>query len=289
MKKFVLFLFIFAVLIISPFLWVRMARPARTAVSHQLAQGTTYQRIILEEPDVVAHVVTVDLTQTAVSFQVTPTDTQGSFAPLKTTAFLRQFNEQIAINGSFYQEDRATGALTPIGQVIADGQLLVNGRSRYPTLCISSDQQISISNNQACAANSQQGIAGNVLVVENGEPLNSRLARYPGRANAFQPQPRTAVALNEAETTLWLVVIDGRQPNYSVGMTMDTLAAFLVDLGAHTALNLDGGGSSTLVTQSWRGPVIRNSPIHNGIPTLQRPVPTHLGLSLEPVGSINAE
>jgi exopolysaccharide biosynthesis protein len=44
-----------------------------------------------------------------------------------------------------------------------------------------------------------------------------------------------------------LVVVDGRQPSHSIGMTLLELAKLMQDLGAKAALNLDGGGSSEMV------------------------------------------
>jgi len=46
---------------------------------------------------------------------------------------------------------------------------------------------------------------------------------------------------------LWLVVVDGRQPPHSNGMTLPELASLFEALGATEALNLDGGGSSVMV------------------------------------------
>ena len=46
---------------------------------------------------------------------------------------------------------------------------------------------------------------------------------------------------------LVLVVVDGRSPGYSAGVTLTGLAQIMGDLGATTAYNLDGGGSSTMV------------------------------------------
>lgn len=57
--------------------------------------------------------------------------------------------------------------------------------------------------------------------------------------------PRTAVGITPYGEVL-LVVVDGRQPRYSTGMTLAELAKFLLDLGAKDAINLDGGGSSTV-------------------------------------------
>ena len=56
--------------------------------------------------------------------------------------------------------------------------------------------------------------------------------------------PRTAAGIR-ADGTLLLVVVDGRQP-VSRGVDLEQLAALMVDLGAEEALNLDGGGSSSL-------------------------------------------
>ncbi|MDB5097331.1 MAG: PhosphodieSPTER glycosidase [Cyanobacteria bacterium RYN_339] len=65
---------------------------------------------------------------------------------------------------------------------------------------------------------------------------------------AYGRAPRTAVGLTE-DGKYMLVCIDGHQPGYSVGATLTELAWTMKDLGATEALNLDGGGSSTLWMQ----------------------------------------
>ncbi len=57
--------------------------------------------------------------------------------------------------------------------------------------------------------------------------------------------PRTAVAKLKDGKFL-MVTVDGRQPGVSVGMNLQELAAFLLELGASEAMNLDGGGSTTM-------------------------------------------
>jgi hypothetical protein len=57
--------------------------------------------------------------------------------------------------------------------------------------------------------------------------------------------PRTAIASLPDNKAL-LVVVDGRQPALSVGMSLDELARLMIELGAVDAINLDGGGSSTM-------------------------------------------
>jgi exopolysaccharide biosynthesis protein len=77
--------------------------------------------------------------------------------------------------------------------------------------------------------------------------------------------PRTAIGLDRQRQTLLLFVVDGRQPNYSEGITLPELAQVAIEYGADEAFNLDGGGSSTLVIEDRQGrPQVLNSPIHAG-------------------------
>lgn len=73
-----------------------------------------------------------------------------------------------------------------------------------------------------------------------------------------------------------MVVADGRQPGYSAGMTLDALTAVFEQLGAHAAINLDGGGSSTLAARVDGDVRALNRPIHTGIPGRERPVANQL-------------
>lgn len=65
--------------------------------------------------------------------------------------------------------------------------------------------------------------------------------------------PRTAIGV-DAEGQILLVTVDGRQPGYSVGLKLLPLAKLMQHLGAVSALNLDGGGSTTM----WAKGRVRN-------------------------------
>ena len=56
------------------------------------------------------------------------------------------------------------------------------------------------------------------------------------------------------------VVVDGRSPGYSTGVTMTEFAQIFQDLGATVAYNLDGGGSATL----WFNGELVNDPLGKG-------------------------
>jgi exopolysaccharide biosynthesis protein len=98
--------------------------------------------------------------------------------------------------------------------------------------------------------------------------------------------PRTAVATNQQGDKLWIVVVDGRQPYYSEGVTLAELTQIFIEFGVYTALNLDGGGSTTLVVSIGGKPTLLNSPIHTRIPTRQRPVANHLGIYALPLRGV---
>lgn len=88
--------------------------------------------------------------------------------------------------------------------------------------------------------------------------------------------PRTAIGIDYDTNRLFLLVVDGRQ-DFSRGLTMVELAERMVTLGADEALNLDGGGSSTLVARKTNGRVgVVNSPSDGG----QRRVPNGLEITV---------
>lgn len=86
--------------------------------------------------------------------------------------------------------------------------------------------------------------------------------------------PRTAVGVSADGHTLILLVIDGRQPAHSVGVTLPELADLMLELGAHDAINLDGGGSTSFYLRRADGSVVTNQPSGGK----WRPVANHLGI-----------
>jgi len=86
-------------------------------------------------------------------------------------------------------------------------------------------------------------IGGGPALVRAGKPVFRHFEFFS--TDQLARNPRTAVG-QLADGRIILVVVDGRQPGYSVGMTNFDLAQALVRLGAVTASGLDGGGSSTM-------------------------------------------
>ena len=104
--------------------------------------------------------------------------------------------------------------------------------------------------------NAKTAISGGPLLVQNGKAQKIRSA--PDAAyelsSMLERHPRTAFGWNDR--SFFLVQVDGRQKDLSLGMTLDELSAYLVKLGCTDAMNLDGGGSSSL----WFEGKVRNNP-----------------------------
>ncbi len=101
--------------------------------------------------------------------------------------------------------------------------------------------------------------------------------------------PRTALGLSQDRKHLFVLTIDGRQPGYSVGALDWETAAWLLLVGAHDGINMDGGGSTTLVMQDSTGGAVRlNKPSAVADSGRERTVGSHFGVFAKPVpGFIN--
>jgi len=88
-------------------------------------------------------------------------------------------------------------------------------------------------------------IGGNPVLIKDGELAWNNLH---GPHSIFNAHPRTGVGIR-GDGKVLLVTVDGRRPRYSRGMTMIKFARLMQSLGARWALNLDGGGSTTMVVK----------------------------------------
>jgi exopolysaccharide biosynthesis protein len=89
-------------------------------------------------------------------------------------------------------------------------------------------------------------VSGGPLLLWNGKRIEEPEVESISRVFFLARHPRTAVGVR-ADGTLLFVTVDGRQPQESVGMSLPELTDLLLELGAVSAVNLDGGGSTTMV------------------------------------------
>lgn len=89
-------------------------------------------------------------------------------------------------------------------------------------------------------------LASGPRLVDNGAVS---LSIDPNSSRARERAPRTAIAIDRTMTKVFMVTVDGRAEGYSKGMNLTEFAQYLVKLGAFKALNLDGGGSTTMLAR----------------------------------------
>lgn len=97
----------------------------------------------------------------------------------------------------------------------------------------------------------EEAIGGGPALLNDGKVNITAIEEGFGGSVLTARHPRTAVGsyVRDKRPYLVLFVVDGRQPEYSMGMTLPELAQTLKDLGCTQAINLDGGGSSTFVVK----------------------------------------
>lgn len=98
-------------------------------------------------------------------------------------------------------------------------------------------------------------VGGRDVLVQDGEAQD-----WEGESNN-EAAPRTAVGFSRDGQEMYILTVDGRQAS-SAGVTLTELATMMADLGAYNALNLDGGGSTTLLAREAgeSDPELINSP-----------------------------
>ena len=130
--------------------------------------------------------------------------------------------------------------------------------------------------------NIKMAVTGSAILVKDGS-IPPKFSYVSSDTNGRHP--RTAVGSSRSGKELLLVTVDGRQ-NSSMGMTLNELAELMISLGAYNALNLDGGGSTTMVTKE---------PLKSNINIVNRPsdgsarrISTAIGVfSVFPTGALD--
>jgi exopolysaccharide biosynthesis protein len=217
-------------------------------------------------------------------FLVTPPGNFGNILCSRTTSkFLEEFKLHVAINGGYYRyldANFSPAAYCPNGGsplrvtdfAASRGKIYSPHRTLQPTLYIRRRNQVSFSTEDAMVFNA---ISGDRMLVQSGKIVKNL-------ADAA-PNPRTAIAIGRNARWLILMVVDGRQPGYSEGVTLPELAQLILSHGALEAVNMDGGGSSAMVIRGVDGkPRLLNSPIDQSKPGRERAVANHLGLFMLP-------
>jgi exopolysaccharide biosynthesis protein len=163
--------------------------------------------------------------------------------------------------------------ITNAGIVISSGRLVSPPNPRFDALALYKDGRLAIVRQEAidnieeidCAVGGFYRILGAGETEERAKRMRER-------------HPRSAAGVSADGRRLYFLVIDGRRAS-SIGATEEETAILLRALGSWDGLNFDGGGSSALALRQEDGAVrIVNTPIHNGIPGMERAVAGCIGV-----------
>ncbi|MBX7058894.1 MAG: phosphodiester glycosidase family protein [Leptospirales bacterium] len=265
-----------------------LARPQPEDLSLELHPGLRYLRKSLQAPRrMVVHTLIIDLRQPDLHFAISrPTLSAGSEYRAQT---VQEYAEErglfAAMNGDFflpwhyrrpwdYYPHRGE-PVSPNGPVLSEGiEYPIRVRPPVSTAYFTRENRISFDRRPIAAWNA---ISGQPLLLKDGQ-LSVHLQ---GESPVYydRPHPRSAIGIDASGARMIWMVIDGRQPGYSMGARILDLVALMREQGAVTVMNLDGGGSSTLVARNATGELqALNAPIHHNLPGPQRPVANALGL-----------
>jgi exopolysaccharide biosynthesis protein len=178
-----------------------------------------------------------------------------------TSAIAADHNAVFAINGDYYGF-RDTGIVIRNGVVYRDEGARL-GLAFYRDGTVKVYDETSTTAERLVADGVWNTLSFGPAVLENGGIVDGiedvEVDTNFGNHSIQGEQPRTAVGVIDTNHLVF-VVVDGRSPGYSAGVTMTGLAEILQGLGATTAYNLDGGGSSTMY---FNGELV-NNPLGQG-------------------------
>ena len=231
-------------------------------------------------------VAEIDLTHPKVRLRVSPggpdPDGPGEWQTtlMPPTRIAAREKMDLVVNGDFFRARgvkdaegtnsafRAENWSAVSGPAVTDGKAWATGANRRPCLVVSRNQEVTIEMRDRPNPDDWEVVAGNTMLVEAGVAVpHTNQLRHP----------RTAVGLDAKRTKLVILVVDGRKPGTAIGMSYDELAAEMIRLGCHQALNLDGGGSSVMAI---RDPVRAEfRPLNEPTDGRERAVANVLGVS----------
>ena len=211
-----------------------------------------------------------------------------------TSQVARKHDFDITINASFFAAPTAReiygqkihyfvgNCAWPEGWHYSSGKLFGQPKTaRFrATMIVHRDNKVSFADTlQALPADTEFAVSGNAMMLKEGKPT-------PPAVDHMR-HPRSAVGLSADSRTLYVIAVDGRQEQHSRGVTLAELANIFIQFGAHNAINLDGGGSTSLVIKDKVTGVfaIANQP--SDVSTLklplrfERPVVDVVGIKIE--------
>ena len=158
-----------------------------------------------------------------------------------TKNYIENYNAVVGVNADFY--NMTNGA--PIGALVMEG-VEYHGVASENFFAILKDGTAVIGSPAEYASYKdqiQEAVGGSMYLVKDGKSVVNGTSDYYNSRHS-----RTCIGIT-AEGKVVLMVLDGRQEPFSAGGSAEELAQIMLDAGCETAINLDGGGSTTFVAK----------------------------------------
>jgi len=240
------------------------------------ANGIDYFHGKISSPALEFHALKIDLFAQELEIVVKGgANQENQTQSIKVSTFVRDNNLQAGINATPFDivSSKEGRAIQNVGIVISNGKTIAPPNPTYDALIFYKDGKAAIVNQSTI--NTTENIANTVggfhQILTGGTPAQRTQDKKA-------KHPRSVAGISQDGKYLYLAVIDGRR-TASVGTSEEETALLLRSLGSWDALNLDGGGSTTLALRFADGKVkVVNTPIHGGIPHKERAVASCIGV-----------
>lgn len=223
------------------------------------------------------HVIEIDVTAPGVAFRMQPSNgaLPGEVTRATTRGFVNSINAQIGINGDFYdtnppypsQGGQFFTDVVHAGASNGDQYSPNNGGESIFNINVLNQPRIVQANGPSTNV---EGIPLYNAIGGNQRILTAGAVTAPNDTYTNTLNPHTAIAVNQDRTRVFLMAVDGRQGNFSGGMRTTEMANLFLQFGAWDAINVDGGGSTTMVmddsNDSIQNARIINSPSDGATP-----------------------
>jgi hypothetical protein len=190
----------------------------------------------------------------------------------RPTSFAKRYDADIVVNG---EAGTSPGLDAPLGQwtgnyIVKGKPIMMKDSDKRPFVYFNRNSKAYYSNDREVITEPTEemydAIWGRFDLIQNGKIDIDE--RDQGRKS---PYPRTVVGIDSTGLKLFLMVADGRRPNYSIGLTMQECGELLLPFGVHWAMACDQGGSTSMYIRNMG---IVNRPADG----VERRVYTFLGL-----------
>jgi hypothetical protein len=264
--------------------------PSRAAetITHPFQGVTLIHRTETVPRKLDIHVAIIDTLAPGIRFQVSPESPHANDTTIASTTrnFMTSIGAELAINGDFYSSAGPIAGVehkNPSGFAASLGNAYSTFDSSRPAFHVGKNNVSHIVTGSGYTPSGGvpvwNAVGGSDHLIQNGVlPTYWNDSSHGRYAFANELHPRTAIGMNSDRTKVAFFVVDGRRAGFSEGMNFPEIADMLLnDYGMHWAINLDGGGSTTMAINDGT-PRVLNRPSDNS----ERAVANSLALFARP-------